>query len=113
VSHTIKKEINAIRVQVEVNLKKEGDYIIANCPALSLSSFGKTEEEARAAFSEALETFMEDVLERGVLEKALLDLGWSLRKLPVPEYLPPKTETINSMLSQASRSFSQVISIPG
>ena len=92
----IKNSGKTVEVGVEVLLAQDGDYIVAVCPALNLSSFGKTSEEAKDAFHEALQLFMEDIIERQTLEKALLDLGWTLRKLPTFEYKPP-SEKIHSL----------------
>jgi len=78
-----------VNVSVEVELFKQGDYIVSYCPALELSSFGSTEDEAKEGFEGALYTFLEDTHEKGTLEKVLLDLGWSLKKLPKVQYKPP------------------------
>jgi predicted RNase H-like HicB family nuclease len=80
----------SVSVSLEVLLTKEGDYIVAYCPALDLSSYGDDEEDAKLSFEEALDIFMEQTYKRGTLEKVLFSLGWTLRKLPVIKYDPPK-----------------------
>jgi hypothetical protein len=67
-------------VSVEVKLIKQGDYIVSYCPALELSSFGLTEDEAKEGFEGALHTFLRDTYEKATLERVLLDMSWSLRK---------------------------------
>ena len=79
-----------VSVGLEVLMIKEGDYIVAFCPALDLTSYGDDELEAKSAFEEALEIFLEETHSRGTLERVLLDLGWGLRKLPSIKYEPPK-----------------------
>ncbi|MBS4029527.1 MAG: hypothetical protein KGZ58_12935 [Ignavibacteriales bacterium] len=69
---------NSIIVSVGVALIKEGDSIVAYCPALELSSYGDTKKEARSAFEEALKIFLKETMQKGTLEKFLLKLGWSL-----------------------------------
>jgi len=51
---TIKKSARSIEVKVDVVLVKEGDYYVALCPSLNVSSYGQSQEEAKAAFDEAL-----------------------------------------------------------
>lgn len=80
------------RAEVEVLLVPDEDtgQYVAYCPALELSSYGDTEDEAQAAFEEALQFFVQDTAERGTLDKLLLALGWRLVKKPVAVYEPPR-----------------------
>ena len=102
---------NTIQVSVEVALFREGDYIVAYCPAFQLSSFGDNEKDAHEAFDEALEIFFEETSSKGTLEKVLLDLGWGLRKFPDLEYFPPvklRHQYPESIISK----FDELVSIP-
>lgn len=49
----------------KINLKnvvwKEGEYYVAQCLNVDVSSFGKTKKEALANLDEALELYFEDV----------------------------------------------------
>jgi predicted RNase H-like HicB family nuclease len=49
----------------KINLKnvvwKEGEYYVALCLNVDVSSFGKTKKEALSALDEALELYFEDV----------------------------------------------------
>jgi len=102
-----------VNVSLEVELIKQGDYVVSYCPALELSSFGITEDEAKQGFDGALETFLKDTHDKGSIERVLLDLGWSLTKIPKAKYRPP----INNVRSQQRnssyiRSFKERIAIP-
>ena len=109
----IKKDEKSVQVALEINLIEDGDYIVAYCPSLELSSFGKTEIEAKESFDEALKIFMEYCIEHGTLEKNLLNLGWSLRKLPTVKYAPPKPGKKSKYSFKTKRSsFSEQVSIP-
>src|SRR5579872_4816364 len=77
-----------VNVVLEVELIKQGDYIVSFCPALQLSSFGVTEDEAKIGFEGILHTFIQDTHEKGTLENVLLDLGWTLKKIPTASYKP-------------------------
>jgi predicted RNase H-like HicB family nuclease len=108
----IKKYEKNVEIALEINLIKDGEYIVAYCPSLELSSFGKTEKEAKASFDEALDIFMEYCIEHGTLEKNLLNLGWSLRKLPTVKYEPPKIKAGKNSLKAAHSTFKERVSIP-
>ena len=75
--------------QVQVFLIPEGDAYVAYAPALELSTYGDSAEDARQAFGEALDTFVQDTQAKGTLEKVLLGLGWKLQQRPVINYEPP------------------------
>ncbi len=85
----MKEIIHNIVLNVAVLLIKEGECIVAYCPALELSSYGKTEEEAKEYFKDALDIFIKDTVEKGTLEKNLLKFGWMLRST---DYEPPRIE---------------------
>lgn len=68
------------KVKLEFNLpvsviKEDKDYI-AFSPALDLSTCGKSYEEARERFLEAVNIFFEEIIKKETLESALKNLGW-------------------------------------
>ena len=83
------KKENSTLVNVQVYLGQQGDYYVAYCPALELSSYGDSEKDAKEGFEEALNIFLKDTYEKGTFEKVLLKLGWSLKQRPKPIYTPP------------------------
>ena len=85
----MKEIIHNIELKVAVLLIEEGESIVAYCPALELSSYGKTEEEAKEYFKDALDLFIKDTVEMGTLEKNLLKFGWILKS---SNYEPPRIE---------------------
>ena len=65
---------------------KEGKYFIAHTPLLNLSIQGKTEEEAKKRFVDAVVLFFEELGEIGTTNEVLFELGWKrVRK----EWKPP------------------------
>jgi predicted RNase H-like HicB family nuclease len=112
-ANVIKTDGSVVNVSLEVQLFKEGDYIVSYCSALELSSFGQTEDEAKQGFEGALGTFLEETSNRGTLEKVLLDPGWSLVKKPKPNYKPPRLKMRFSAKNPAFiRSFRESIDMP-
>lgn len=98
----INKTPDSITVSLVVLISQEDENtFLAYCPALELSSYGDTLEDAQDAFHEALGIFIEETMGKGTLEKALLSLGWTLKKLPKPNYLPPALTVKYRQLIQA------------
>lgn len=88
-TNSIEKDENSVIVNLEVHFFEEGDYVVSYCPALELSSYGDDEEEARKAFEEVLHIYMEETDKKRSLERNLLSLGWTLKKIPSAKYTPP------------------------
>ncbi|MFP4539973.1 MAG: type II toxin-antitoxin system HicB family antitoxin [Candidatus Paceibacterota bacterium] len=69
------------KLQIQTNLPlsviKEGNRFIAYTPALDLSTSGKTYEEAKKRFNEAVSIFFEEIIDEGNAEEVLSDLGWT------------------------------------
>lgn len=59
-----------------ISIFKEGNFFIAYCPVLDLTTSGKSFEEVRKRIQEAIEIFFEELISRGTLEDVLKDLGW-------------------------------------
>jgi len=80
-----KMKINSVRLNV--HFIKHNDGIIAYAPALDLSTIGKTIKKAQRMIHEAVNLFLEDLIDRGTLDKVLSDLGWVYRR---SSWLPPQ-----------------------
>ena len=63
-------------LSVEVFFIKEADTFVAHCPSLNLTTQGSTYEDADKAFEEALQIFIDEVMEMGTLEDVLQECGW-------------------------------------
>jgi predicted RNase H-like HicB family nuclease len=107
----IKADNNTVDVSLDVLLIKEGDYIVSFCPALNLSSFGDTEEDAKKGFDEAMTIFLDELHKRGTLEKVLLNLGWQLKKFQTASFLPPDAN-YNPYSKPVQKRFSERVAIP-
>ena len=57
-------------------LKKVGEWYIAHCPPLDITTQGRTAAEARQNLTEASELFLISCVERGALDQALRELGF-------------------------------------
>jgi predicted RNase H-like HicB family nuclease len=69
-----------VTVQAEFKLfgvmKRQGDWYIAHCPPLDITTQGRTLAEAKKNLVEASELFIVSCLERGTLDQALKELGF-------------------------------------
>jgi predicted RNase H-like HicB family nuclease len=60
--------IKTQKLSVSYYIVREGKYHVAYCPALELTSYGLTVAEAKRAFSEVLEIFIEETERKGTLD---------------------------------------------
>jgi hypothetical protein len=101
---SLTKTKGTISASVMVFVYKEEDIFVSYCPALELSSYGKSIKAAKTAFNEAMDIFLSETTRKGTLEKLLLDYGWQLRKKPVPSYTPPSLDKIPQRLFNSKNS---------
>ena len=80
--------IVTIKLDLDVYLYAEGDYIIAYCPQLDLAGQGNSKATAMSSFTTLFEIFLEETSRKRTLPAVLLDLGWSLSKTPTARATP-------------------------
>ncbi len=56
-------------------VKREGDWFIAHCTSLDVTTQGRSLAQAKRNLKEAAELFLSSCMERGMLRQALRDLG--------------------------------------
>ena len=78
------------RVSVPLNIFKEGEQFVAHCPVLDLSTSGHTFDQVQARFHEALQMFIEDLVEQGTLDEVLQSYGSQKLTKPKPHWAPPQ-----------------------
>jgi predicted RNase H-like HicB family nuclease len=109
----ITKNRDHISVGVSVLILKENNLFVAYCPALELSSYGKTKKEAKENFYDALKIFIEETHKKGTLEKVLLSLGWTLKQKPQISYKPPElTKKISKLSNLITSDFTEQVQLP-
>ena len=80
-----KKEDYGVFLHVE--FFREGKMFIAYTPSLDLSTCGKTFEEAKRNFKEAVDIFFEECIKDGTIQDVLESCGWV--KSPQNGWRPP------------------------
>ena len=66
--------------KIPVVFFEEGNKVIAYSPALDLSTYGNSEEQARKRFIEATAIFLNEISEKGTLDEVLEECGWHKAK---------------------------------
>lgn len=74
------KEVATFSVNVPIVIKKKGDVFVACCPVLDVWSQGDSLTEAKKNIEEALRLFITTCYERGTLDAAMKECGWTVRK---------------------------------
>lgn len=76
---------------------EEENVTIVYSPALDLSGYGYSPEEAKQSFSEALQEFFRYTNNKNTLDKVLKDLGWKIKGSKVKQkFDPPKDSDLVS-----------------
>lgn len=87
--NAVKKNGHSVSLEIEVMIYEDHGIFVAYSPALDLSSYGSTIDDAKNAFDEAVEIFIEETESSGTLERNLLKLGWKLQLKPKPLFERP------------------------
>lgn len=74
----IKISYGQINSELAIFIFKEGTSYIAYSPALDLSGYGETEEEARSSFNIAISEYFKYGVTEGTLYKDLKEHGWRM-----------------------------------
>ena len=91
-----------IKVQLPIISFDDNGCKVVYCPALDLSGYGRTEDEAKESFQVTLEEFFRYTINKKTLDKVLSKLGWirsSKKKISPP--------TMDAMLAR-NRNFRSI-----
>lgn len=69
-----------MKLDFRIEIFKEGKLYVAIAPELNISSFGKTQKEARSSLREAVELFLEECKRMGTLDDVLIEAGFKPEK---------------------------------
>lgn len=71
----------SVNVRLGMYLFKEGDSHIVYCPALDLSAYGDSEEQAKKSFSDILAITIKYMLNKNTMKEDLINHGWKIKSL--------------------------------
>lgn len=100
----ITKDKNEYIIKISVVQFQEDNTFIVYCPALDLSGYGLSDEEARQSFQTVLLEYIRYADNKGTLDADLKSHGWTRLKPKSPSMIPP---TMTDLLS-TNENFSQI-----
>lgn len=65
-----------MKLDFRIEIYKEDKLYVAVAPELNVSSFGKTQKEAKVSLKEAVELFLEECKRMGTLDDVLTEAGF-------------------------------------
>jgi predicted RNase H-like HicB family nuclease len=87
-----KKRVRRINASLPVTIIQEDNKFIAYTPALDISTYGNSFEEAKRRFAELVNIFFEELCDMGTLEEVLEECGWKRTTTPKKTWIPPMIE---------------------
>jgi len=98
------RELHKVTLSL-IEFNEDNTFIIYS-PALDLSGYGYTQEEAKESFNEALIEFVKYTSNKKTTDKILTSLGWIKKKYHnVSTFSPPK----DSDLIKSNTQYSEII----
>ncbi|RWZ88344.1 MULTISPECIES: hypothetical protein [unclassified Hydrotalea] len=103
---------NVIELQLNVLVLQQGDYYVAYCPSLNLSSYGDTIDDAKVGFDEVMEAYLEECKENGTLHDDLVKNGWTFNIHNHKKAEPPAMVELNIPAGVLRQQFNENWSVP-
>lgn len=103
---------NAIELRLNVLVFQEGDYYVAFCPSLNLSSYGDSVDDAKTGFDEVMTSYLEEGKENGSLQDDLIKNGWTFNLENNKKAEPPAMVELNIPAGVLRTQFNENWSVP-
>ena len=96
------------RIHIDVNLsmiifEEDGSHIVY-CPALDVSGYGISEDEAMKSFTQCLNEFFQYTTNKKTFHTELTRMGWKIKKSKIQKMTPPPMVD----LLQSNENFSRI-----
>lgn len=101
-----------IELQLNVLVFQQGDYYVAYCPSIELSSYGDTIEEAKNGFDDVMNNYLETSQKNGTLHSDLLSHGWQLNIDNDKNAAPPQMIELNIPAGLLKQQFNESWRVP-
>lgn len=95
-SGTLQASGKKVNVRLDIIRFEDSGCQIVYCPALDLSGYGNTNEDAENSFRTTLEEFFRYTINKNTLKKELLRLGWVVKDNPRKKMTPPDMSVLLS-----------------
>lgn len=104
ISGTIPVKNGYVKVNLPLIRFEEDGYHIAYCPALDVSGYGNSAEEALESFKISLEEFFRYLTNKKTFEREMQRMGWTISHNRQREMIPPPM----SKLLEENDNFSRI-----
>ncbi len=84
-----------LELHLNVLVFQQGDYYVAFCPSLNLSSYGDSINDAKTGFDEVMTSYLEECRDNGSLHEDLLKNGWTFNIQNHKKAEPPAMVELN------------------
>lgn len=103
---------NIIELQLNVLVFQQGNYFVALCPSLNLSSYGDSVEDAKVGFDEVMTSYLEDCKDNDSLREELLKNGWTFNIQNRKKAEPPAMVELNIQAGLLRTQYNENWSVP-
>ena len=103
---------NILELKLSVLVFQEGDYYVAFCPSLNLSSYGDSIKDAKDGFDEAMGIYLDYCKENGTLHQDLVKNGWVFSLENNKKVEPPSMVELNIPAGLLRTQFNENWSVP-
>ena len=84
-----------LELRLSVLVFQQGDYYVAFCPSLNLSSYGDSVGDAKVGFDEVMTSYLEESKANGSLHDDLVKNGWQFNIHNNQKAEPPAMVELN------------------
>jgi hypothetical protein len=84
----------SVKVSLGMYLFKEGESYIVYCPALDLSAYGDSEEQAKNGFADIFAMTIKYMLNKKTMKDDLINHGWQIKSLKQKKIKAPSFDTM-------------------
>jgi hypothetical protein len=109
---------NDVGVKVSLITFQEEGLFFMYSPALDLTGYGKTEEEAKSSYHLAMEEFLKYTTHKKTLFRELERLGWTISKMKkfsaptLPELIKSRDYLVEIFTEKQYRKSDEMVSLP-
>ncbi len=103
---------NILELQLNVLVFQEGEYFVAYCPAMQMSSYGDSIDEAKQGFDEVMGAYIENCKENNTLREDLLKIRWTINVQNHAKAEPPTDIDLNIPAGLLRNQFNENWNIP-
>jgi predicted RNase H-like HicB family nuclease len=101
-----------VEIQLNVLVFQQGDYFVAYCPSVELSSYGDSIEEAKEGFDDVMRNYIDESEKNGTLWQDLQNHGWDLNIDNDKNAAPPQMVELNIPAGLLKKQFNESWRVP-